>query len=219
MPKLLALFILIAGLGPGDLPEYEPAGNSAYTADLRAAGYRNGYMDPARMMSVGGCLLERDAAYTYSLLMEAARRDGVRLDWEDCYRSYGQQKSAYNRRCPITDVPVYRNSGPGGVTQTGTRRVRLCSGPPTAPAGYSNHGWGRAVDFTDGRGILSCYDHAYYWLRQHAHSFGWVHPYWARCGGPNAEPWHWEYAGVTDPTLVAYITTVVVDPTQIEAAE
>ena len=98
MLNILTIVILIAGLAPGEYPEYEPAGNSAYTADLQAAGYRNGYMDPARMMSVGGCLLERDAAYTYSLLMEAARRDGVRLGWEDCYRSYGQQKNAYNRR-------------------------------------------------------------------------------------------------------------------------
>src|SRR5919106_4915058 len=205
MLNLLTIVILIAGLSPGDFPEYEPAGNSAYTADLQAAGYRNGYMDPARMMSVEGCVLERDAAYTYSLLMEAARANGVTLGWEDCYRSYGVQKSAYDRRCPVTDVPVYKDNGvAGGVTQVGTTRVRVCSGPPTAQAGFSNHGWGRAVDFTDGRGTLTCYDSEYYWMVQNAHYFGWVHPSWARCGGPNAEPWHWEFAGVTDPTLVAY---------------
>lgn len=220
MLNILTIVILIAGLSPGDYPEYEPAGNSAYTADLQAAGYRNGYLDPARMMSVGGCLLERDAAYTYSLLMEAARMDGVRLGWEDCYRSYGQQKNAYNRRCPITNIPVYKDNGvAGGVTQVGTRQARVCSGPPTAQAGYSNHGWGRAVDFTEGRRTLTCYDSEYYWLKQHAHNFGWVNPYWARCGGPTAEPWHWEFAGVTDPTLVATITNATTTPILIEAAE
>lgn len=221
MPIIAAILVLITGLTAGSFPEYEPAGNSAYTDDLQAEGYRNGYMDPARMMSVGGCVLERDAAYTYSLLVEAARKDGVRLGWEDCYRSWSQQNSAYNRRCPIIDVPIYKDNGAaGGVVHVGTKRARVCSGPPTAQAGRSNHGWGRAVDFTDGSGTLTCYDNEYYWMKQHAHHFGWVHPGWAACGGPNAEPWHWEFAGVTDPTLVAYTSSPAPGtPVVIEAAE
>jgi hypothetical protein len=35
-------------------------------------------------------------------------------------------------------------------------------------------------------------------MQGNAHRFGWVHPDWAHCGKVTQEPWHWEYAGVTD---------------------
>ena len=198
---------LFAGVGPVEPPEYAPAGDSALTIDLELDGYVNGRMDPDRLMKIGKCTLERDAAYTYSLMHEAAEQDGIRLVPGSCYRSFDIQDAAYNRRCPITDVPVFRGAGVGEVEQVGTKRVRVCTGLPTAPAGHSNHGWGRAIDFTDnGRHLISCYDKEFHWLKQNAHRFGWVHPAWAHCGMPKQEPWHWEFAGVTDPTLVDFVT-------------
>lgn len=216
MPKLLAILILIAGLGPGELPEYEPAGDEALTVDLELDGYQNGKMDPDRLMKVGNCVLERDAAYTYSLMIEAAEEDGIKLRHTSCYRSYQVQDAAFNRRCPIQDVPMFSDASSGGKVQTGTRKQRVCTGPPTARAGESNHGWGRAIDFRDSRGILSCYDKEFLWLQRNAHRFGWVHPPWARCGAPMEEAWHWEFAGVTDPTLVDYVR---LDPALIATAE
>jgi hypothetical protein len=217
MPTFVALLILVASLGPGELPEYEPAGDSAYTLDLELDGYVNGRMDSGRLMKIGACTLERDAAYTYSLMVEAADEDGVRLRPASCYRNYDIQKRAYDRRCPVTDVPVYGDNGvSGGKQQTGTRQMRVCTGPPTARAGASNHGWGRAVDFRDSRGIIGCYDKEFHWLQRNAYRFGWVHPAWAHCEMPTAEAWHWEYAGVTDPSLVDYVG---IDPTLIASAE
>ena len=121
MPTLLALVIIVAGLAPGAAPEYEPAGTEAYTLDLELDGYKNGYMDPDRLLAVGRCVLERDAAYTYSLMLEAAEEDGIRLRPSSCYRSYAIQDAAYNRRCPIKEVPVYSSDSSGGKVQTGTR--------------------------------------------------------------------------------------------------
>lgn len=218
MPKLLALFVLVAGLGPGGVvAEYTPAGDEAYTLDLEVDGYINGNMDPDRLLKVGICVLERDAAYTYSLMKEAAENDGVTLRTDGCYRTLRKQEAAYDKRCPVKVLPVYADNGVSGAkVQTGTRRARVCSGPPTAFPGTSNHGWGRAIDFKDRYNVLTCYDTEFHWLKNNAHRFGWVHPAWAHCGKDTQEPWHWEYAGVTDPTLVNFTP---VDPTLLDAAE
>lgn len=194
-----------AAVSPGPISEYVPAGDEAYHLDLVVGGYVNGAMDTARLMSYRGCTLERDAAYMYALLLEAAEADGIRLSPVDCYRSYGNQKAAYNRRCPESEVDVYAvDPVTGERAPAGTKTVRVCTGPPTARPGYSNHGWGRAVDFGDGSGVLGCSDRALRWLQGNAYRFGWVHPRWAWCDMSTREPWHWEWAGVTDPTLVGY---------------
>ncbi len=218
MSKVFALLIvLIAGLGPNEAPEYAPAGDSAYTLDLELDGYINGRMDPDRMMTVRGCTLERDAAYLYSKMLDAAEEDGIYLRREDCYRSYNQQARGYEERCPMTDIAVFGvDAETGQVVQVDIKTQRECTGPPVAPPGRSNHGWGRAVDFRDRYSVLGCYDEEFHWLQNNAHRFGWVHPQWAHCGLETQEPWHWEYAGVTDPTLVDYVT---IDPALIPALE
>ena len=216
MPKLFALIIVFARLGPGELPEYQPAGDQALTLDLEIDGFENGHMDPDRLLEVGKCHLERDAAYTYSLMFEAAEEDGITLRPASCYRSFAVQDRAYNRRCPIENVAVFSQDSSGGKIQTGTRKQRVCTGPPTARAGQSNHGWGRAIDFIDNRDLLSCFDEEFLWLQRNAHRFGWVHPPWAQCRRPLEEAWHWEFSGVTDPTLVKFNH---LDPSLIATAE
>jgi len=218
MPTVFALVVvLIAGLGPGEAPEYAPAGDVAFTLDLELDGYVNGKMDPARMMTVQDCTLERDAAYLFSLMLAAAEEDGIDLRQEDCYRTYTVQKAAYERRCPYVETPIMGlDPATGEQVQTGVRRARECTGPPVAPAGASNHGWGRAVDFATRHRVLSCYDDEFHWLKINAHRWGWIHPSWAHCGRDTQEPWHWEFAGVTDPTLVRYVT---IDPSLVPAIE
>jgi D-alanyl-D-alanine carboxypeptidase len=199
MPIFALIFTISTALAPQQTAEYVPANDEAYTLDLEVDGYVNGSMPRDRMMSFDGCTLERDAAYMYALLMEAAEEDGVSLSYEDCYRSYSSQANAYNSRCPVTETPMFGVDPLTGATvQTGITSARVCSGPPTARPGYSNHGWGRAVDFTDGNGILGCSDATFRWMQGNAHRFGWVHPDWAHCGMSTQEPWHWEFAGVTD---------------------
>lgn len=205
MPILVAILTITSLFAAEPVPEYVPAGEEALTADLEVDGYTNGRMPNDRLMSTEGCTLERDAAYMYALMMEAAEADDVSLGYEDCYRSLSTQRGAYDRRCPKTEIPVFGTDPvTGEKIQTGSKKTRVCSGPPIAKAGHSNHGWGRAVDFTDGRGVLSCTDRSFRWLQGNAYRFGWVHPDWAACGKATAEPWHWEWAGVTDPTLVDY---------------
>ncbi|HEU4895186.1 MAG TPA: M15 family metallopeptidase [Acidimicrobiia bacterium] len=218
MPTVFALLVvLIAGLGPGEEPEYVPLGNEAYSLDLELDGYVNGRMDPSRLMTVNGCTLERDAAYLFSVMVDAAKNDGIFLGYEDCYRTFNSQAAAYERRCPVVETAIFGvDQTTGERVQTGTKKERECSGPPVAPAGRSNHGWGRAVDFASGRSVLTCYDEAFHWLKVNAHRFGWVHPDWAHCGKATQEPWHWEFAGVTDPTLVRFVT---IDPALIPALE
>jgi LAS superfamily LD-carboxypeptidase LdcB len=218
MPKVFALLVvLIAGLGAGEEPEYIPAGSEAYSLDLKLDGYVNGKMGSDRMMTVEGCTLERDAAYLYSLMVDAAKQDDIYLYHEDCYRSYDAQANAYERRCPVVETDIFAvDPSTGEKVLTGTKSERECSGPPVAPAGRSNHGWGRAVDFANRYSVLSCYDDEFHWLKNNAHRFGWVHPDWARCGKASQEPWHWEFAGVTNPTLVKYVT---IDPSLIPALE
>ncbi|WP_369131871.1 D-alanyl-D-alanine carboxypeptidase family protein [Modestobacter sp. I12A-02662] len=61
----------------------------------------------------------------------------------------------------------------------------------TAVPGTSNHGWGLAVDLCGGVNVFGTAQTA--WMQVNAGHFGWVHPDWAAAGGPNPEPWHWEY--------------------------
>jgi hypothetical protein len=194
-----------SAIEPGAHSEYVPAGDEAYHLDLEVDGYVNGDMDNARLMTYRGCTLERDAAYMYALLLEAAEADGIKLRPVDCYRSYNLQKAAYNKRCPKTEVDVYSvDPMTGERAQTGTRTVRKCTGPPTVPPWLCKKGWGRAVVLGDGYGVLGCNDRALLWMQGNAYRFGWVHPRWAWCDMSTREPWHWEWAGVTDPTLVGY---------------
>ncbi|HJR91450.1 MAG TPA: M15 family metallopeptidase [Acidimicrobiia bacterium] len=180
-------------------PDYVPIAEEALTDDLAQAGYHNGDMPGLRMIEVDGCLLERDAAYTLSLMLEAARADGMDLEAQECYRSYGSQAAAYERRCPVEEEEITKpDPVTGEEIVIGVKKTRSCSGPPLALPGRSNHGWGRAVDFGNGSRVLSCSDAAFVWLQENGGSFGWVHPDWAQCGRSTREPWHWEWGGVTE---------------------
>lgn len=78
--------------------------------------------------------------------------------------------------------------------------VKAEKGVLAAQPGYSNHGWGLAVDFNV---PLNNYNSPEFkWMLENASRFGWVWPTWARKGTPlgnskstKHEPWHWEYVG------------------------
>lgn len=205
----IALIVAASAVPPISAgPDYQPISSESYTEDLVLAGMRNGRMPSMRMLEVDGCLLERDAAYTLALMIEAAANDGVDLDPGDCYRSFDQQRAAYEKRCPEVEQPLttYDPATDETVTVGYTTR-RECTGPPIAEAGQSNHGWGRAIDFTrDGRSTIGCGDGDFTWLNANGSRFGWVHPGWATCGRPTAEPWHWEWGGVEEALPLPPIT-------------
>ncbi|HEX7099391.1 MAG TPA: M15 family metallopeptidase [Acidimicrobiia bacterium] len=204
MSKLVGVLVLCLAVAlpvhaaVGD-PSYGPVSDEALVDDLIRDGYRNGRMASTRLLEVEGCLLERDAAYTLSLLLEEAREDGITLVAHECYRSLDAQQAAYERRCPVVEEEIKKiDPVTGEETVVKVKKGRSCSGPPIARPGRSNHGWGRAIDFGNGRRVLSCGDAAFAWLQENASRFGWVHPSWARCGRSTQEPWHWEWGGLTE---------------------
>ncbi len=107
----------------------------------------------------------KPATGSYVAMAAAARADGVYLKAAECYRDYAGQ--VYWRKWWCAH--------------------RICANAATP--GYSNHGWGKAVDLRDQDGSLTWTSNGYKWLVAHAGEYGWNHP-----GGVN-EAWHWEWVG------------------------
>lgn len=214
MHVLLAILTLVASMTGHGEPDIDrvspedlvraPVTQEAYSWDLQELGYQNGRMPAIRLIRVGDCLLERDAAYTMSQMIETAALDGVTLDPAWCYRTIPEQRQTYARNCPVTPIveavtdpvtglPVVDEALEPVVIERGSERV--CSVPTASPS-RSNHGWGRAVDFEVGGAAMGCGHAAFRWLQENAGDFGWIHPDWAQCNKPTREPWHWEYGGL-----------------------
>lgn len=140
-------------------------GLAEHSRDL--AGFSNGRIPAAGLCGVPfapGHLLRCDAAQQLERLDTAFRAQfGRHLELTDSYRSYPDQVA-----------------------------TRASKGYLAATPGFSNHGWGLALDL--GGGVQSFGTAEYEWLRAHAPAFGWDNPSWARPGGKKPEPWHWEYA-------------------------
>ncbi|WP_402377985.1 transglycosylase SLT domain-containing protein [Isoptericola rhizosphaerae] len=127
----------------------------------------SGRLDPSNLCAIpwaGHQVLRCDAAEALEDLNAKYReRFGTDLAITDSYRDYASQ-------------------------------VVLKAQKPTLAAtpGYSNHGWGLALDIGN-LGPEGSPRHA--WLRENGPRYGWQHPSWARLGGRKPEAWHWEYVG------------------------
>ena len=132
-------------------------------------GHDNGRIaagDLDELSFASGETLRRDAAEQLERLDKAYRaRFGQHLKVRGSYRSYDSQVSVKASRGYMAAVP-----------------------------GYSNHGWGVAVDLNGGVEEYSSAQHR--WLVQHAKKFGWQNPGWAQADGRKPEAWHWEYKGL-----------------------
>ena len=160
--------------------------SSVLVDELRSLGYQNGRLPDEALVTVSthgsyACRVAAvgGAADAWMLLVEVAAVDGVDIEGGWCYRTYEEQLAVWtSRRCYV----------PGN-----------CDGdpyPPTAEPGTSVHGWGLAIDIWGAADLtLSCNSPEFGWMQVNGPRFGWVHPAWAHCGQPAAEPWHWEFAG------------------------
>lgn len=87
--------------------------------------------------------------------------------------------------------------------RTLARQVQLKAekGGMAATPGYSNHGWGLALDLDLTPGPENFTSPGYQWMAANAPSFGWINPDWAKPGPKwtKDEPWHWEFVGVIAP--------------------
>ncbi|SKC75401.1 M15 family metallopeptidase [Krasilnikoviella flava] len=130
-------------------------------------GYENGRLASADLHGLSfasGESLRRDAAEQLERLDAAYRaRFGTHLEIRDSYRSYESQVSVKASRGYLAAVP-----------------------------GYSDHGWGIAVDLNGGVEERSSAQHQ--WLVENAAKFGWHNPAWAQADGRKPEAWHWEYS-------------------------
>ncbi|MBW3649117.1 MAG: M15 family metallopeptidase [Actinobacteria bacterium] len=175
---LATLVVLAAPPAPAS------AGEPAVQPDNRPtplAGVENGYVPSERLISVApGCRVAREAGPSLALLFRSASGARVRLGGRDCYRPISGQvavASAWSERgnsaCAAT--PQYHPDG--------------------RPKGTSMHGWGKAVDFSEGS-PMTFTSPGYRFLKANAGRLGWNHPGWAEPGGSACpEPWHWEWVG------------------------
>lgn len=175
--------------------ESDASGSSSSSSDTGEqaqgawGGYENGKIPLSAMVEIsvpvtGGYgvgdekYMHPDAAAAFEAMNAAYKKEtGQDLSPSNAYRSLEGQK----RACPAN-----KNIGD-----------RNCS--TVAPLGYSNHGWGLAIDFNGTCGIhvgdcpADSYP-VYDWLNKHAAEYGFARPQWARTGvGGAAESWHWEY--------------------------
>lgn len=128
----------------------------------------SGRLDPSNLCQIpwarAGEVLRCDAAQALERLNDAYRAQfGADLGITDAYRDFASQVALYATKPALAAKP-----------------------------GYSNHGWGLAVDLA-GIGSEGSTRHA--WLRANAPAYGWQHPSWARIGGSRPESWHWEFVG------------------------
>ena len=149
---------------------YDAGGGPTVSADgtYREARGGSGKLDTSNLCQLTGApkglVLRCDAADAFKDLSAAYKKKfGTNLGVTDAYRDYASQ--------------VY---------------LKATKGYLAATPGWSNHGWGLALDLA-GLGAEGTTRHA--WLRKHAPAYGWQHPSWARVDGRKPEAWHWEYVG------------------------
>ncbi|MCZ2817843.1 NlpC/P60 family protein [Modestobacter sp. VKM Ac-2984] len=127
-------------------------------------GWANGQIPADQLCPIGGGhRLRCDAAAAYRAMSVA----------------YAQAFGA-----PLCITDSYRSLG--AQVDAHHRKPKI-----TAVPGTSNHGWALAVDLCGGINVFGTAQTA--WMQRNAGHFGWLHPDWARAGGQNPEPWHWEY--------------------------
>ena len=173
MQRVLFVFVLLLGAGPAAAETaVQPANRPMPVPDAA-----NGELPSDRLVTVGpSCIALREAATSLRLMLDAARRAGVSLGTNECYRPLTGQVRERMRFGPCAAPVQYSAEG--------------------KPVGTSMHGWGKAVDFTDGVRGLTFASPAFRWLQANAAAYGWNHPGWAALGGSGCdEPWHWEWVG------------------------
>ena len=150
--------VALSGTDPADMDSYLQANGIAD---------RNGRLTSAELVDVSGgwhgsARLLLPAAESWESMRVAAAADGVELLAIDTYRSYDTQAHAHEEYL-AGRKPAY-----------------------VAPPGRSEHGYGLAIDVTNGH-LVGPGDREWEWLNANGNRFGW-HPI-------SNESWHWEYRG------------------------
>lgn len=140
---------------------------------------------PGALTELEGVRVRNDAREPLARLLEAARKDGVRLRIAAGFRSVEQQRQLFV----------------SGAKKKGITKESYAWW--TAPPGFSEHHSGLAVDFTEEGNPRSDFNPevfrktaAFAWLRARAAQFGFELSFPENNGKRVAfEPWHWRYVG------------------------
>lgn len=132
---------------------------------------------PSRYRAGGGQnrYVHQEALAPLTKMIDDAKQDGVTLTVGSAFRSVAYQRGLKGGK-PNAGVSAWRSS---------------------APAGYSEHHTGFAVDFNP---INSSFGNTagYRWLKANAHKYGWYQTFtseYSRASGVIEEAWHWKYTG------------------------
>lgn len=164
-------------LGPADA-------DGRLLGHLPYAGVSRDALTEAPADVAANCRTNREALPDLTALMAKARADGVTsLYVVSCHRSTQRQRT------------LFCNSGPPGLTAA--ERAQQ-----VAPAGFSEHATGYAVDFADRKApncvVEPCFGTtaASRWLLKNAPKFGFELSFpEGNLQGVVYEPWHWRWVG------------------------
>lgn len=128
-------------------------------------------------------MLDHSAAAAFWLMKADAKKEGINLQAVSGYRSYADQKTLFER-------------------QVARRGSELEASRLSAPAGFSEHHTGYAIDISDAdneKDILS-FDfnksEAFRWLQANAGRYGFEMSFSENNPmGVSYEPWHWRFVG------------------------
>lgn len=134
--------------------------------------------DWADLVVVNRHRVHKQAAPSLRKMMAAAKADGAPLTIASGFRSVKYQQDLINRKIRSKQSPaqIYRLS---------------------APAGYSEHHTGLAVDFSPFNDSFMK-TKGYAWLLENAHHYGWYQTFtktYSQLSGVAEESWHWKYRG------------------------
>lgn len=132
---------------------------------------------PSRYRAGGGQnrYVHKDALASLTQMIDDAKQDGVTLTVGSAFRSVAYQRGLKGGK-PNAGASAWRSS---------------------APAGYSEHHTGFAVDFNP---INSSFGNtaAYRWLKANGAKYNWHQTFtaeYSRASGVIEEAWHWKYQG------------------------
>lgn len=139
-----------------------------YNANLEKLG--SGY---------GNGSLNKEAAKNFRKMVDAAKKDGIKLWSVSAYRSYTTQKNIYNRY----------------VKKDGVKKADTYSARP----GHSEHSTGLAVDINTASSKTHFENKKEYkWLKENSYKYGFIERYMKGkefITGYKYEPWHFRYFG------------------------
>ena len=134
----------------------------------------------------GGGQMQREAAEHFKKMVDAAKKDGIKLRNVSGYRSYSTQKTIYNNY-------VKRD----GVSKANTYSAR---------AGSSEHQTGLASDINTASSSAHFENtKEYAWLINNSYKYGFILRYLKDktfITGYKYEPWHFRYVGVDAASII-----------------